>query len=65
MRPVSTFKSVHADTSKFVDIRVVYFCEETDFGGDHRVFLREEEFKFEHTAYVLSAHTLAKQVKPS
>ena len=45
-----TFQDVEADSSQFVDIRVVYLCEESDFGWIHGIIIGEKQLQFENAA---------------
>ena len=50
-RPV-LLQNVEADSPDFVDVRVVYLCEESDLGRLKRVILGEEELELEEPAGV-------------
>lgn len=43
-----TFQDIQTDSTKFVDVWMIYFCEEANFRRCHWVFLRQEELQFEH-----------------
>ena len=46
-----TLQNVKADTAKLVNVGVVDLGQEAHLGGCHWIFLGQEEFKFEDTAY--------------
>ena len=50
-KEIDTFECVHANTSEFINVGMIDFCEESDFGGNHGIFFWQEKFKFEDTAY--------------
>lgn len=49
---ILALQDIQTDSSKLIDVRMVYFGQESNLRRGHRVVLWKEEFEFENSAYM-------------